>query len=206
MNLLKRIAIGIGFASLLAAPLMLPTHAAAAPKAPKAAAAGARGASFAALPVSAINSITTLKDDQTAKIKEIQEKLLADRKAEPDKTKYPELNKKAGEDILAVLTEQQISDLKAAAPMLNALRQSRAIPLIVLGDLKLTADQKKQIADAATDMQAKVKALPKEERKTKMPELSADFKTKVQALLTAEQKATIEKAPKPGRRKAAKAV
>jgi len=161
---------------------------------------GGRGrVSAATMPMNLLTAVLKLKDDQKTKIGEIQTKLKEDVKtATGDQPKLRELNTKAVADIDAILTDEQKTMLKEALPALGLIQQSRAIPLVVLPDLKLTDEQKTKIKDLAKETQDKITALPQAERQTGRMPIVAEFKTKLEALLTDEQKKTIvEKTPKP---------
>jgi hypothetical protein len=156
---------------------------------------GNRGPALANMSVEVIDSITTLKDDQKAKITDIQAKLKTDLAAEPDKTKHKALTDSANKEIQAVLTPEQMTAIRETGPMVRLLNQSKAIPTNALASVKLTADQKDKIKPLATETAAKLKAAPKGDKTAQQPIL-ADFKTKVEALLTQEQKDAIARAPR----------
>ena len=73
----------------------------------------------------------------------------------------------------------------------------------MVGELKLTADQKKKIAEIQKEMRDKRTAMTPEDRRTKRAELQQERQTKIDALLTPEQKENIDKYkkdhPTPGR-------
>jgi hypothetical protein len=160
---------------------------------------GGRGATLATLPISAIDAVVTLTDDEKTKITKIQEDYkTAAKAAAGDRTAMREASTKATEDIQGVLTSDQKTKWTEMAPSVMLLAQSRTIPPAVLADVKLTADQWTKIKAAATDYNDKWKAVAQADRQTERPKLIAEFKTAVEAVLTADQKAIIEKAPKPG--------
>jgi Spy/CpxP family protein refolding chaperone len=158
---------------------------------------GAR-VTVATVPVGTLNYLITLKDDQKTKITDIQTKLKDDLKgATGDQPKIRELNMKATEDVNAVLTDEQKDKLKEHMPVLTLLQQSRAVPLAVIPDLKLTDEQKTKIKDAAKEAQDKITALPQAERRTGRGPIVMDFKTKVEGILTDDQKKMIAEKTKP---------
>ena len=135
-----------------------------------------RGGTLATLPLSLIDSYLKLTSDQKSKITAIQTQYKADVKAlmptptdanaTPDPQarremmqKSREVSTKADSDIKAVLTPEQ-------TPMLDTMNKdlqtynSVGIPAEVLGDLKLTADQKAKIStisdDSRKEMQSKM--------------------------------------------------
>jgi Spy/CpxP family protein refolding chaperone len=201
MKELRQLAVGLALALAISAPVIAQT---ATPQAGGArqgrgqGRGGARGASVATMPIGTLSYLVNLKDDQKTKITDIQTKLKDDVKgATGDRTKITELNTKARMDVEAILTDEQKNKLKELMPVVTLLQQSRAIPLAVIPDLKLTDEQKTKIKDAAKETQEKITAIPRAERQTGRPPLLADFKTKVEGILTDEQKKTIvEKAPK----------
>ena len=153
-----------------------------------------RAISMGVLPVSAIDFAVTLKEDQKPKIEAIQDKLKEDEKAAgADQEKRKEIGTKANEDLLAILTSEQKAALTKATPMLGMLVRTKAIPLGVIGDLKLTEDQKGKIEEAAADTQTKMRAAKGD--KPAQQELQAAFKTKVEAVLTDDQKKMISEHP-----------
>jgi len=159
--------------------------------------AGHHGVALATAPIRAIDAVVGLKDDQKTKLTEIQTKLQADLKAAPgDKVKDKEITRQANTDALAILTPEQVSKAEATMPIVTLLNSSHAIPISVFADVKLTDDQMSKIKAAAEDAQVKIKALPKEDRKTKGKEIRDAFKTTVDGILTADQKATIANAPR----------
>ncbi len=168
---------------------------------------GRAGVSLATLPVAVLDSLVTLDADQKTKITAIQATLKTDTAAATgDQQKMRELRTKANTDVKALLKEDQNKKLTEVLPALGLLVQSRAVPIVVLVDVKLTAVQWTKIKAAAKDVAEKTAALPQEDRRAKRPELVAAFKTAVEALLTDDQKKVIEKAPKPAARGAAAAA
>ncbi len=152
------------------------------------------GGGMAMMPVSALATIVTLKPAQKVKITAIQNKLKADMKAaNGDRAKMGPLFTAVNNDLKAVLTPQQQKTVEAKLPVVMLLNRSRAVPAAVLADVKLTAPQMGKITTLATAEQAKMEAVPREERRTKGQEIMAGFKTQVDALLTPAQKAIIAK-------------
>jgi Spy/CpxP family protein refolding chaperone len=200
MKELKQIAAGLALLLTISAPVIAQTDAAAPAAGARQGARGqgrGRGVTAGTIPVATLDYLVKLKDDQKTKIVDIHTKLADDLKAATgDQTKRRELNTKATADIDAILTDDQKAKLKQPAPALGLLQQSRAIPMAVLPDIKLTADQRDKIKDAVKDTQTKLAGVQRGDRAARQPIL-ADFKTKVDAILTDDQKKTIaEKAPR----------
>lgn len=124
------------------------------------------GASLATVPVATMDSYLKLTGDQKTKITAIQTQYKADTKDlvfQPGGQQDPQAMQemfqkrqaattKADTDIKAVLTADQTKMLPDMNKELGALRQL-GIPAEVLGDLKLTADQKTKLTTIATDSQ-----------------------------------------------------
>jgi Spy/CpxP family protein refolding chaperone len=207
MNRWNRVALAVSALVVMSGSVLAQTPATPATPKVKGVARGGQGrrAGMTSLPVSAIDALVTLKEDQKTKISAIEDKLKTDvAAAAGDKVKTRELTAAANTDIKAVLTADQQTTLTEKLPVVMLLNQSKAVPAGAFGDVKLTADQMDKIKTVAMATQEKLKALAKEDRKTKNPEILADFKTQVDAILTAEQKATVGKfhAPK-GKKKIA---
>ena len=201
MNRWNRVALAVSALVVISGSVLAQTPTAPAAPKVKGVARGGQGrrAGMTSLPVSAIDALVTLKEDQKTKISAIEDKLKTDvAAAAGDKMKTRELTAAANTDIKAVLTPDQQSTLTEKLPIVMLLNQSKAVPAGAFGDVKLTADQMDKIKTVTMATQEKLKALAKEDRKTKNPEILADFKTQVDAILTAEQKATVGKfhAPK----------
>jgi Spy/CpxP family protein refolding chaperone len=190
---LRQITVGIALLMAVSAPVLAQDNAAPAAGGARQGARGRGGRVTAAtMPIGTLSYVLQLKDEQKTKIGDIQTKLRDDVKAATgDRAKITELNTKANADIDAILTDEQKSHLKEHLPALQLLQQSRAIPLVALPDLKLTAEQRTKIRDAAKETQEKLAAVPRTEARTARPPILADFKTKVDAILTDEQKKTI---------------
>lgn len=204
MNRWSRMALAVSALLVLSAPILAQTPATAPSVKTPAKGGQGRRAGMANLPVSAIDALVTLKDDQKTKITAVQDKLKTDMAdAAGDRVKITELRTAANEDIKAVLTPDQQKTLTAKLPVVMLLNQSKAVPAGAFGDVKLTSDQMDKIKTAAMATQDKMKAVAKEDRKTKNPEILADFKTQVDAILTADQKETVSKyhAPKAAKKK-----
>lgn len=164
---------------------------------------GGRGrVSVATVPVAALDSALKLTGEQKTKIKAIHDKLAEEMKgarpapgSPPDPAamqKLRDLNQQAVKDIEAILTDDQKAKLPDTIKELGALRNA-GIPLEVVGDLKLTADQKTKIAAIAKEAQDKVSNLTPEERRAKMRETMQESRDKTMALLTDAQKKVITK-------------
>ena len=164
---------------------------------------GGGAPTLANLPVPYLTMTLGLKDDQKTKIQAIQDKVRTDmqdlRKPDengqrPDRAtlqpKIKALNDQAKKDIEAVLTAEQIkkedSALKSAG-----VYNSVGIPLAVVADLKLTADEETKLAAVAEEATKADAASQKE-----MADAQGD-QQKTQDLRTARQaarKATSDKA------------
>jgi Spy/CpxP family protein refolding chaperone len=161
-----------------------------------------RQVSLATVPVDALKKLLNLTDEQATKIKGIQDTYQADIRAlrpapgtQPDPTtrqKRAELTRKASEDIQNVLTTEQKEKMKNLVKEIGPL-MAAGIPVGVIPNLKLTDDQKKQIAAIVKETQDKRQALTPEERRSQGRQLMQDARAKIQALLTDAQKATIQK-------------
>jgi hypothetical protein len=164
---------------------------------------GRAAVSLATMPVAALDALVTLDADQKTKIAAIQATLKTDSAAAAgDRQKMTELRTKANGEVKALLKEDQNKKLTELMPAIGLLVQSRAVPMTVLADVKLTADQWTKIKAAAKDATDKMAALAQEDRRTKGAEIRDAFKTTVEGLLTDDQKKIIEKAPKPAARAA----
>jgi len=165
--------------------------------------------SLATITPEVMNSIAPLSGDQKTKITAIESKLKSDVAAArqsagaggADRTQMRGLVAKANDDVKAVLTPAQASAIEVALPALTMLRASQTLPLNAVPALKLTPDQWKQLSAIAGEVREKARAIPREERRAKMPELYAAAKTKAEAVLTPAQKQTAAKYASASRRK-----
>jgi Spy/CpxP family protein refolding chaperone len=211
MNRWTRMALVASALFVISAPILAQTPAVGTtPAAPRVKGAGRAGqgrrAGMATLPISAIDALVTLTADQKARITAIQTKLKTDTAAAAaDKVQTRQLSTVATADIKAVLTPAQEKTLTEKLPVVMLLNQSKAIPAAAFGSVNLTSEQMDKIKTAATATQDKMKAVAKEDRKTKNPEILAEFKTQVESILTADQKLAISKVParKAGKKKIA---
>ena len=179
---------------------------------------GRGGAQLSNLSVATMDSGLTLTADQKTKIKAILDKKDADTKALPALPAFTpgqppadpqafqeafqkrgEINAKANSDIHALLTDDQKAKLPAFLQELGAMQQA-GIPGGVLGDLKLTADQKKKVLAQAQanqqEMRDKMQAAQQSGQRMSREDMMAmrkDATDKVTALLTPTQRATLEK-------------
>ena len=201
MKDLRHIVAGLALLLAVAGPVVAQTGAPQAGGARQGRGQGRGGqVSAATMPIGTLDYLLTLKDDQKTKITEIQNKLKEDIKAAPagDRAARTALNTKAASDIDVVLTDDQKTKLKDHMPTLRLIGQSRAIPMAVIPDLKLTAEQRTKIMTAAKETQEKMAALPRgQASQADRQALTATFKTTVEGILTDEQKKTIaDKTPK----------
>ncbi|MCW3101136.1 MAG: hypothetical protein JWL77_6754 [Chthonomonadaceae bacterium] len=173
---------------------------------------GRQGTPLVTVPVSVMDSYLKLTADQKAKIAAIQTQYKADVKdlvpaqgAQPDPQAMQEMfqkrqaaSTKADADIKAVLTDTQtpmVADMTKDLQSYNAV----GIPVGVLGDLKLTADQKTKLAAIATDSQKEMQAKRQEaqangarlDRQT-MQDMQKATSEKAMAVLTTSQKTTLD--------------
>lgn len=162
--------------------------------------------SAAEVPMPLLDSVVTLTTEQKEKLTPIYAKYAADVKAlapagrrqagapvDPGvRQKRTELQRETGKQIEGILTPDQLKKLRTASPQIAAAR-SAGLPLTVLADLKLTDDQRKQIADIVKGVAEQLKGLSADERRAKSRDLQRDARTKVEALLTADQKDVIAK-------------
>lgn len=163
---------------------------------------GGRRVSVATIPVETLDATLKLTPEQKTKIGDIQTKYKTELKGlvgEPGTPPNPDaiqkqrdLTRKAIGDIEALLTEEQKTKLPASLKEWTMLREV-GIPLDALSELKLTSDQKKKITDIATDMNEKLAAVPREERREKGAELRKAAHEQVVALLTDAQKEVLQK-------------
>jgi hypothetical protein len=184
--------------------------------------------SLATLPLPYITSALELTDDQKTKIQAVQEKARSDMQAarpapgeQPDfnamREKMTAINTQAKTDIEAVLTDAQKKKVEGMLKDAGTY-QGVNIPLEVVPDLKVTAEQKTKLAEiaatAAKERQATMKDMQDAQQsgdQQKLQEIRqsmmASFQAtqeKAQAVLTDTQKAAIKKYqdehPRPNRR------
>ena len=150
-------------------------------------------------------SITYLRDvlkldkDQVTKIREIHEQLKKDLAPSPttipptpaDPNKVKELTQKADDAIQALLKEDQKALVKQALQDADTMR-AVGLQAVLVPVLKITDAQKKQIAQLGENLQKEVRALPREERRTKGMELRKKAREEAINLLTDEQKKALE--------------
>ena len=179
---------------------------------------GQRGASVAQIPVSALTAALNLTADQKSKIDSIQKDAQQQRRSlmtPPDQgaggppdpeqmranfDKMRSLDQQTKANIEAVLTDDQKQALPGFLKEVETYR-STGIPLEVYGDLKLTVDQKQQIAAVAKkaqqDMQAKMEAARQsgdfQSMRSAMDQNRQTTHAKAMAVLTADQRATVKK-------------
>lgn len=174
-----------------------------------------RPVQLATLPVATLDKLLSLTPDQKTKVTAIHDKLLSDLKAatppataqpaqpgqrgqRPDpavRQKRMELTTAANKEIEALLTDEQKKKLPDVGEEVSAVTSTGA-PQGMVGELKLTPDQKKKIAEIQKEMRDKrtaLSSLTPEERRAKGAELRQERQTKIDALLTPDQKASIEK-------------
>jgi len=170
-------------------------------------------ASVITVPAEALAGPLKLTADQKTKIAASQEKFTKDRTAlmAPDANgqrpnfqeigpKIQDLTAQTQKDIEAVLTDDQKKMLPAVLKDFQAL-QGAGIPAGVVGDLKLTADQKTKIAEIAKASQAEIAAKRQElgqggdraALRQAMQDMQKAEHDKIVAVLTDTQKTTLEK-------------
>lgn len=177
-----------------------------------------RAVSIATLPSNYLTWALNLKSDQRTKIEEIQKKANGEVRAlrqpdasgqQPDRAvigqKMKEITDQAKKDIEAVLNSDQLKheeDVVKEAGHFNAV----GIPLAVVPELKLTANEKSQLADLGAEAAKSRQELMKQfagvrqsgdqqkiqEMRTAMQAARKETQDKAEAILTASQKATLE--------------
>jgi hypothetical protein len=159
---------------------------------------GGRAVTLATVPIAALDSVVTLTAEQKTKLGDLRKTYRTDRQAaQGDQQKMRELTTKMNDDSKAVLNADQNKKWTDAAPTISLLNRSGAVPIAVLADVKLTADQWTKLGAAAKDTNDKIQAIPQADRRTQSPALVTAFKTTADGILTDDQKKTVEKAPKP---------
>lgn len=141
-------------------------------------------ATLASIPVEVLAGPLKLSDDQKTKIRASQEKV----------AKATAEARAANTEITAVLTGEQKGKVEGVVREFGSYQQV-GIPLQVLGELKLTDDQKSKIKPIAEEMQRKLQGLRAAGGQSNwqaMRQMRQDSAAKVAAILTAEQKAAIE--------------
>lgn len=165
----------------------------------------------AQVPVAVLQEVCKLTPEQVTKIREIQEKLEAELRelrrqpgAQPDETaaqKRREATQRASREITDLLTPEQRQALRQAAAELESYR-SLNLPLEILPELGLTAEQKAKLREIATGIREKMANVPAEERRAKMRELVAEARSKIEDVLTPEQKEKLNKFRQENRQRA----
>ena len=166
-------ALGLAFALVVSAPA----------SAQLAQGQGRGQATLASIPVDVLAGPLKLTDDQKRKIRASQEKV----------AKATAEARAANTEITAVLTGEQKGKVEGVVREFGFYQQL-GIPLQVLGELKLTDDQKSKIKPIAEEMQKKVQGLRAAGGQSNwqaMRQMRQDSAAKVAAILTAEQKAAI---------------
>jgi Spy/CpxP family protein refolding chaperone len=166
-------ALGLAFAMVVSAPA----------SAQLAQGQGRGPATLASIPVDVLAGPLRLTDDQKTKIRASQEKI----------AKATAEARAANTEITAVLTGEQKGKVEGVVREFGSYQQV-GIPLQVLGELKLTDDQKSKIKPIAEEMQRKLQGLRAAGGQSNwqaMRQMRQDSAAKVAAILTAEQKAAI---------------
>ncbi len=173
------------------------------------------GMTLATIPISVLDTYLKLTADQKTKIGAIQTQYKADVKAlmpapadagaAPDPQarrdmmmKQREVSTKADTDIKAVLTDDQTKMVPDMTKELTAFRGA-GIPVEVMGDMKITADQKTKITTISTDSQKDMQAKFQEAQanggqvdQQAMQDLRKATHEKIMAVLTPSQKTMLE--------------
>jgi len=143
--------------------------------------------------------IQKIQDDYQAKLRELMPRREPGAQPGQQPQRDParmqelrELSRKASEDIEAVLNDEQKKKLPEVLRGITALR-SAGLPLQALGVLKLTPEQRTQIAEMVQKEMEGLRDLQPEERRTKMREVMQGLREKVGAVLTEEQKKALAK-------------
>jgi len=169
------------------------------------------------LPLTVLSKSLGLTDEQKTKIEDIQKKAQENMRASfggfgggggrPDpeemRARFEKMNedrKKTDADIMAILTDDQKKSLETLLKDAQVFMQAQ-LPLELAGDLKLTADQKKQISETVDKIQKAAREKTQEARENQdfetvreiMQQAQAALREKTRAVLTAEQKSMVEK-------------
>jgi len=152
---------------------------------------------WATLPVGVATSIAALPPDEQAKITAIETKLKSDALAARSSSSKPAaasqiraLDQQAGADVMAVLTQDQITAIEADAPVIILLKTTIGFRPDALDQLTLTTDQLDKLKDLASDHDTKQQAID-DEAKAKTEELKTATRTQASALFTPEQNALL---------------
>jgi hypothetical protein len=168
--------------------------------------------------VAALDKALSLSSDQKTKIEAIQKKLADDQRAiapqaggqsDPAaRQKRGELSAAAVKDIEAILTADQKAKWPEIQKQYSALRGA-GIPLEVVSDLKLSADQIQKIQAVEADAQKAMEAARQGGNvdRQAMAQLRQESQKKATDILTADQKTIVTKYeeahPRPNRRRQA---
>jgi hypothetical protein len=161
---------------------------------------------LAQVPAPVLETALKLNAGQKTKIADIQAKYQEATRAlrpqnggQPDREtqranaqKRQQLSQQASQEIEAILNAEQKSKVPGALEELGQLRRA-GVPLEIAHELKLTDEQKRQIAAIARAAQDKMQGMSPEERREKGREMMQEAGTKMQEVLTTEQKARVEK-------------
>jgi Spy/CpxP family protein refolding chaperone len=179
---------------------------------------------LSSLPVDVLVKGLKLTDDQKTKVDDVQKKIREAQRAafgggnnpfgggagggnRPDPAQLQEMMTKMQEDrkkndaqIEAVLTDDQKKALPAFLKDVQTF-QTAQLPLALVGDLKLTDDQKTKMAAVVTQIQKIAQEKRQEAMDNQdfqslreiMTQTQTALKDKTRALLTADQKAMVEK-------------
>ena len=158
-----------------------------------------RNAHLSTVSLAYLKVTLSLDKDQESKIKDIQDQLRKDTAPDPaatpptplDPEKLKELTKKADEAIQALLKDDQKALVVQSLKDADILR-SVGLQLPMVSVLKLTEEQKKQIATIAENVQKETRELPREERRTKGAELRKKAHEEALKLLTEDQNKAME--------------
>lgn len=149
--------------------------------------------------LSYLKEVLKLDKDQVSKIREIQDQLKKEMAPAPntnpptlpDPDKVKEMTQKADDAVLAVLKDDQKPLVKQSLQEADLMR-AVGMQAILIPVLKLTPEQKKQIGQMGENLQKEIRALPREERRSKGTELRQKAHDEVLKLLTDEQKKALE--------------
>ncbi len=157
----------------------------------------------ATAPVDALAAELKLTATQVDKIKAIQAAYRKDRDrlmpppgnqggAPPNREAMQALDKATSDKIVAVLTDDQKAALPRVIQMLDAF-QSAGVPPQVIGDLKLTDDQKNQALRINKEMQQAMQKAMQDQDRQAMMDARKKAHDEILALLTDDQKAILDK-------------
>ncbi len=160
------------------------------------------------LPVDVLDMYLKLTKEQTGKISPILKKVKTEQNkflgmgtnGVPDKDKLEaqfkvlaETVRDSEKEVDGMLTAEQ---KKKTETMFEEVRKLNFVGIQrdVIGEVKLTDDQKKKLLTLSEEYQKKRAEIKPEDRQTEAPKLGREYRDKAAAMLTDEQKQVVEKA------------